>query len=291
MASDFRSAGYKTRSADWNFGGGRWKLSRSKIDLFMECERCFYLDNKLGVARPRGPAFTLNIAVDALLKKEFDIHRSDGSEHPLMKKYKIDAIPFDYKDIDVWRDNFKGVQHFYEPEALLVTGAVDDVWVNKNGELLVVDYKATSKEGDMTELSDTKWQTQYKRQMEVYQWLLRQNGFKVSDTGYFLYVNGKTDREAFDGKLEFDVSLIAYKGDGSWIPDTLHNIKRCLSGSEIPLASETCEFCAYRETAGRTFRDLILNQKDVDASLRKSRKIKNVEKTKSKEHYETESLF
>lgn len=50
-----------------------FRLSRSKIDLFLECPRCFYLDRKLGVARPPGFPFSLNSAVDKLLKKEFDI--------------------------------------------------------------------------------------------------------------------------------------------------------------------------------------------------------------------------
>ena len=36
-----------------------------------------------------------------------------------------------------------------------------------------------------------------KRQMEIYQWLLRKNGFKVSDTGYFVYANGITDARSF----------------------------------------------------------------------------------------------
>ena len=53
-----------------------FKLSRSKIDLFLECPRCFYLHRRLGVGRPPGYPFTLNVAVDALLKKEFDIHRA-----------------------------------------------------------------------------------------------------------------------------------------------------------------------------------------------------------------------
>ena len=53
-----------------------FKLSRSKIDLFLDCPRCFYLDRKLGVGRPPGFPFSLNSAVDHLLKKEFDIHRA-----------------------------------------------------------------------------------------------------------------------------------------------------------------------------------------------------------------------
>jgi hypothetical protein len=48
-----------------------FRLSRSKIDMFINCPRCFYLDRKLGVAQPPGYPFSLNSAVDKLLKKEF----------------------------------------------------------------------------------------------------------------------------------------------------------------------------------------------------------------------------
>lgn len=245
----------KIRNSAWNYGGPNWKLSRSKIDLFMECPRCFYLDNKLGVSRPRGPAFTLNIAVDALLKKEFDTHRAKQTAHPLMKEYGVDAVPFSHADVDEWRENFVGIQHKDEETGLLISGAIDDVWVNKKDELIVVDYKATAKDGKMESLGDTKWQEQYKRQMEVYQWLLRKKGFEVSDTGYFVYVNGQTDKEAFDGKLEFEVTLISHKGKCDWIEKKLVEIKKCLDGTEIPKEGESCEFCAYRTFAGESFRD------------------------------------
>ena len=49
-----------------------FKLSRTKIELFTGCPRCFFLDRRLGISRPGFPAFTLNNAVDYLLKKEFD---------------------------------------------------------------------------------------------------------------------------------------------------------------------------------------------------------------------------
>jgi len=185
-----------------------FKVSRSKIDLFLECPRCFYLDRCRGVPRTSGFPFTLNSAVDLLLKKEFDIYRAAKRPHPIMTAYGVDVIPFAHKDLDTWRDNFNGVQYLHKPTNLMITGAVDDIWVDKNGEISVVDYKATSKDGKVN--LDAEWQDGYKRQMEVYQWLLRQNGFKVSDTGYFVYVNGKRDKESFDGKLEFDVTLITY---------------------------------------------------------------------------------
>lgn len=233
------------RKPDWNYGGPNWRLSRSKIDLFIECQRCFFIDNKLGVARPPGFPFNLNSAVDHLLKKEFDIHRKGKSAHPLMAKYNIEAIPFDHPDIDVWRENFKGLAVKHEPTGFTVSGAIDDVWVNAQDELMVVDYKSTSKDEEITAL-DQDWQDGYKRQMEVYQWLLRHMGFNVSSTGYFVYANGQKDRKAFDGKLEFDVTVIPYTGNDGWIDQTLLDIKKTLEADTVPLASHDCDYCRYR---------------------------------------------
>lgn len=220
-----------------------FKLSRSKIDLFLNCPKCFYIDRRLGVDRPPGFPFALNSAVDKLLKKEFDIHRVAQSRHPLMDKYGIDAVPFLHQDLDKWRENFVGVQFLHKKTNLLITGAVDDVWINPKGELIVVDYKSTSKESEVNLEAD--WQIGYKRQMEIYQWLLRQNGHRVSDTGYFVYCNGKTDRKAFDGKLDFDVTILDYKGDDGWVEGALIDARSCLMADKIPKADLECDYCAY----------------------------------------------
>jgi len=223
-------------------------LSRSKIDLFIQCPRCFYLDRRLGVGRPPGFPFALNSAVDALLKKEFDLLRVNGESHPLIDKYGVDAIPASHDNLNEWRNNFKGVQYSHKPTNFIITGAIDDLWKNSAGEYIVVDYKSTSKDEEITELNKN-WQDSYKRQMEVYQWLLRKNGLGVSDVGYFVYCNGRTDVDKFDGKLEFDLTLIAYKGSDKWIGDTIKEIHTCLQQDRIPSADEDCDYCAYREAA------------------------------------------
>lgn len=239
------------RNPGWNYGGPKWTLSRSKIDLFMECQRCFYVDNKLGTARPPGYPFNLNSAVDALLKKELDTYRAKGAQHPLAKAYGLDAIPFAHARMDEWRNALnQGVQFVHPATGLTVRGGVDDIWINKDGELIVIDYKATSKDGKIESL-DEDWHRGYKRQIEVYQWLLRQNGFKVSDTGYWFYANATKDREAFDAKLDFELTLVPYKGSTDWIDDTLVALKACLDSEQIPPAGEDCDYCRYREAAGK----------------------------------------
>ena len=220
-----------------------YKLSRSKIELFVRCPRCFYFDRRVGVGRPQGPAFTLNVAVDTLLKKEFDVHRAKQTAHPLMRAYGLKAVPFAHEEIDVWRENFKGLQFHHEASNFLVTGAIDDVWIGADKQLIVVDYKATSKKDEVN--LDSPWQMSYKRQMDIYQWLLRQNGFKVAKRAYFVYVNGRADLEAFDGKLEFKVALLPYDGNDVWINQTLLKMRKCLRASKAPKAAGDCEYCGY----------------------------------------------
>ncbi|OGY49885.1 MAG: hypothetical protein A3B89_03445 [Candidatus Buchananbacteria bacterium RIFCSPHIGHO2_02_FULL_40_13] len=226
--------------------------------MFIDCPRCFYLDRRLGVGRPPGFPFALNSAVDALLKKEFDIHRAKNQKHPLIEKYGVDAVPVHHDDLDKWRHNFTGIQYLHQPTNLLITGAIDDLWARtptpsdspsgrgRELEYIVVDYKSTSKDEEITELNKD-WQGGYKRQMEIYQWLLRQNGYKVSNTGYFVYCNGRTDLAAFDAHLEFDITLIAYVGDDSWVEKCIKDVHQCLNGAKTPKANPNCDYCAYIE--------------------------------------------
>ena len=221
-----------------------YKLSRSKIESYISCKRCFYLDRKLKVAQPPGFPFNLNSAVDQLLKNEFDEHRENETTHPYIKQLGLNAVPFKHEMMVPWRENFKGVEYAVDDLKFLIHGAVDDIWVDKDsGELIVVDYKSTSKNDDIT--LDAEWQGSYKRQMEIYQYLLRKNGFKVSNTGYFVYCNGiKTGN--FNEKLKFKMYLIDYTGDDSWIDGTLKEIHSLLNKGKIPSHSEDCDFCQYQ---------------------------------------------
>jgi CRISPR/Cas system-associated exonuclease Cas4 (RecB family) len=164
-----------------------------------------------------------------------------------MKAYSIEAVPATHEDLDKWRNNFTGIQYLHEPTNFLVFGAIDDLWKDSNGEYIVVDYKATSKNEKITELNQD-WHKGYKRQMEIYQWLFRKNGFKVSNIGYFLYCNAETDVQIFGNKLEFDMTLIPYTGNMDWIEQTIKDAHKCLVSDTIPAAGKDCNYCAYRKS-------------------------------------------
>ncbi len=231
----------------------------------MQCPRCFWLDARLKIKRPDGPPFQINKAIDELFKKEFDVYRAQGQPHPMMTEFKIKAVPFAHDNMDTWRANFTGVATVHEPTNLHVFGAVDDIWVNDTSELIVVDYKATAKQADVS--LDADWQISYKRQMEVYQWLLRANGFKVSDTGYFVYTNGRLDMDGFNDRVEFRTKIIPYVGNDSWIESTLIKMKECLEGDMPAIGTAAmggdCDYCTYARQRTELTLAAIKNKKSL----------------------------
>lgn len=215
--------------------------------MFKQCPRCFWLDVRLKITRPNSPPFNINKAIDELFKKEFDKYRGEQKPHPLMVAFGVNAIPYSHEQLDTWRETFVGIVTIHEPTNLHVFGGVDDIWVGADGKLIVVDYKATAKDKDVS--IDADWQMSYKRQLEVYQWLLRQNGFDVSDTGYFVYTNGRMDLDGFNDRVEFRTKIIPYVGNDLWIEPTLKAMKKCMDG-DMPLVGKAamggdCDFCTY----------------------------------------------
>lgn len=218
------------------------KLSRSKLELFIDCPRCFWLDMTRRIKRPDFPPFTINNAIDFLLKREFDMHRELGTAHYLIKKFEIAAIPYNCPEINQWRHNFTGVQVEHQKSGFLVYGAVDDIWITPKKELIVVDYKATgAKEHHIYD--------SYRRQMEIYQWLLRERGEKVAAEGYFLFAKVNKDNGFGEGKLSFDFFLEPLNGDSSWIEGAIMNARKCLDG-KMPDAGRECQYCGYVRVRG-----------------------------------------
>ena len=227
-----------------------YEISRSKVENFIQCPACFWMDRVKGIKFPSMPKWLLNTATDTLLKKDFDKFRNLQVPHPLMEKNGLkDIVPFHHKDIDKWRlSTHLGLRTEIKDLNLIFGGGLDDVWIHtKTNELIIVDYKSTAgkKSEDKKRLEpidlEGSYKKSFKRQMEMYQWILRQNGFTVKDLSYFLYVNG--DQHFAKGMLKesknsaimnFEVQFIPYIGDDSWVFDTLQKVKKCLEQKECP---------------------------------------------------------
>lgn len=230
------------------------KLSRTAIEQHLKCPRCFHAERRLGV-KPLGMVpLTLAVATDALLKREFDAVRASGARHPLWQREGLDVRACSHPDMDRWRNNRQGVRALRGGAE--VYGAVDDVWVNNaTGELHVVDYKSTSKQG--TPDIDSGFGAAYKRQVEIYQWLLRREGHRVADVAYFLYVNGSKATAFYDadlvGHMRFDTTLIAHTGSDAWVEAAIDAAIACHQADAVPAGAADCDLCRYiraREAAG-----------------------------------------
>ena len=238
-----------------------YELSRSAIEKFIRCPACFHLERRRGVKSPSFPPFNLNSNTDRLLKMDFDKCRGK-SPHPIMRTNGLSHLmPFSHPDLECWRNSLhfglssRYLNYQHEPTGLLVGGGIDDVWIDqKTEELYVVDYKSTSNQSnDPTRVTlDGRWKLSYKRQAEIYQWVLLNKGFAVSEKAYFVYVDGL--HKGFDGMIDadpsmatmkFETTVLEYRGNNSWVEPLLFKIKSCLVRAITPDHDEDCEYGRY----------------------------------------------
>ena len=256
-----------------------YEVSRSRIEAFINCPACFWLDRVKGVKFPGMPPFLLNSATDTLLKKDFDQYRELQKPHPFMERNGLShLVPFQYADFHSWTQSLQlGFRTYHESSNLIIGGGLDDVWHDpKTNELFIVDYKSTAgkRSEDLSKLEpitlEGRWKEGYKRQMDMYQWIMNEKtkedlkDFKVSSVGYFVYVNG--DQHFEDGMLRkdedkadmsFDVQLLTYKGNHDWVEKEILNLKQCLEADQCPEHAQTghgpkgidpCEYHTFFET-------------------------------------------
>ena len=253
-----------------------YEISRSQIESFRRCPACFWMNRVKGIKFPGIPPFLLNTATDTLLKKDFDVYRHSQTPHPFMEKHDLEhLVPFQHADFETWTKALQlGFQTYHEESNLIIGGGLDDVWHNREEDLLhIVDYKSTAskRNEDLTALQTIKleghYKDSYKRQMDIYQWIMRHNDFNVSNTAYFVYVNGDQhfesgmlDDNGEQATMKFVVQLIEYEGDDSWVENTILDIKECLYQEHCPEHSNSgfgpkgnkqCEYAELFDGMGR----------------------------------------
>ena len=236
------------------------KLSRSAVELSLNCQRCFVLRYKYKVSL-RSLPFTLNSAVDNLCKNEFDHYREIEKPHPLFLEHGIDAVPFKHKELNKWRNFRQGISYTDEHLGFTFYGAVDDVWIKKNGELIISDVKSTSKKEFNWEKTKQEYDYPkgYQRQLEMYQWLFRKNGFSVSDKAYLVYYNGLKDEPMFNQVLKFELYLVDLDCNDDWVETAIINAKNLMGNSKMPRGSIKCDTCQYLKKRWQVSQSLSTN--------------------------------
>lgn len=218
-----------------------YKLSPSSLGIMKDCPRCFWLEQNEKWKRPEGIFPSLPAGMDLILKKHFDNFRDKGKLPPELCREKecSDVRLFGANDdekelLDTWRNNRKGIQ-FKDNEGNILKGAVDNILVRGN-RLIVLDYKTR---GYALKEDTHKY---YQDQLDIYNFLLRENGFEIEDYGYLLFYY--PEKVLDNGEILFNTKLIKMKIDIENAKKIFSEAVKLLGGACPKIQKEdACEWC------------------------------------------------
>jgi CRISPR/Cas system-associated exonuclease Cas4 (RecB family) len=218
------------------------KISRSKIELFIECPRCFWLEFRHGIKRPEGFAGGfIGQKYDPIIKNEFDEYRKNSNKPEKLEKLDLELFD-DFEKLKFWRN--KGVEFYHQEHNFVYYGKIDELLIDKSGNLVPFDFKTTlSKNFQIYE--------SYKRQLEIYGYLFLKNGHLVANYGAFYVV--KIDIVKDFQNLNKSESIIMEEKDivivenldYSKYDEILEKLKEVYYKEKPPEPNSNCSFCNY----------------------------------------------
>jgi len=222
-----------------------YKLSPTSINLMLECPRCFWLQLVRKIKRPEGIFPSLPGGMDRILKRHFDRFMERGELPPEIREYRIGngyKLFNDKAKLDIWRSNQKGIQYKDKTSGILLRGAVDNL-LEKGKKLVVLDYKTRGY--PLKEDTHEHYQTQ----MDIYNFLLRMNGYDTENYAYllFYYPIEITER----GEVIFDTKLIKIPTNVKNGENAFKEAIKILNLKEPPKASQDCGFCKWNTENSR----------------------------------------
>ena len=213
-----------------------YKLSPSSLNLMFECKRCFWLTQHKVWKRPSSIFPSLPSGMDKILQIHFDKFRDKGELPPELKEtecgngFKL----FENKELlDEWRNVFKGVK-WTDEEGNIFFGGVDNI-LQKGDKLIVLDYKTRG----YPVKEDTA--DHYQNQLDIYNLLLRKNGYETEDYAFLLFYVPKEVTET--GEVIFDTELVKREVDVNNAENIFQTAIEILNGECL---ENGCEWCGGR---------------------------------------------
>ena len=213
-----------------------FKLSRLNIQNYLECPLCFYIENIYGIKKPSGFPLTINMAVDSILKKEFDHYREDNNCHPEVANIlKLNIKPLNSENFYNWRKN---ACVLHDETNFTISGKFDDVWINDK-KLYLADYKS----GAVSTTKEFVLHESFRNQMDIYLWIAKQLDNNFTGTTFFYYK--KLKKNNFMNKSKFITEIVEYSANDMWVEEIIIQIKSVLENKSPPDSNPDCKHCLY----------------------------------------------
>ena len=220
---------------------GPTRLSFTRLSLYQECPRCFYLEVRRGMKRPQGIFPTIASGLDRVSKNYLDGVRAGRLNPPaVLKSYWRDWKPYpDQAQIDEWRDWRKGLRYRDQKNGVELVGMIDDCLVSrgKTEVLMPIDFKSRG----FPPKPNTS--TFYELQLDMYALLLRQMNKKVGDRGLLIFLWPESMREGCK-ELTLRSETVELKTDYRRAENAVAEATRVLRAG-MPSSSKNCEFCRW----------------------------------------------
>jgi len=212
-------------------------LSPSTLELMKECPRCFWLHFNKKIKRPEQIFPSLPSGMDRILKKHFDNFMEIDKLPPELERYEECKKLTLFKNkrlLEIWRNPRKGIR-FEDENGNILRGAIDNLLKNKE-KIIVLDYKTRG-----YELKETT-PNYYKDQLDIYNFLLRKNGYETEDYSYLLFYYPEEVNKR--GNIVFNTKLLKIQVNTKNAEEIWKKALSILSG-DIPESSENCQFCKW----------------------------------------------
>ncbi|MCM8809111.1 MAG: PD-(D/E)XK nuclease family protein [Candidatus Omnitrophica bacterium] len=219
----------------------RISLSANSLNIFRECERCFYLQIKHNISRPRGPMPSIASGIDSLIKMYFEHFREKNKLPPFLKG-KVDGKLI---------TNLKKT-YYYDIESnnkYYLWGHLDEVIQLPDGLYIPLDHKTRAS------LPQGEPHDAYKFQLSIYSLLLKkENKGKEVDLGYLVYYYPEKkliDYDANDIKniINFSFEVKEVKLEIKETKEIIENAIKCIEKNKLPDKGANCEYCNWIEEA------------------------------------------
>lgn len=217
-------------------------LSKSALEIFKDCPRCFWLEKNKNLKRPAGIKASIMNGLDQGMKDAAEYAIATGKPISYLKGI-VGAAPFKdrglVKKFSNWRtfqaNIVAGNYH------ALIWGQVDDLIEWRDGRVSPWDFKSNGKKREWVEYT-----MQYNTlQADMYEILLEAQGLETTGKAYFSY----TWPIVIDGVLTWDHETVSIDTDKTRALIVIEAALNCLSHT-IPMESPTCNYCTFVHQRG-----------------------------------------